>query len=177
MPLIFMTLIDDEDGKQTFKNIYEKYETAIFAYAMDILKNNALAEEAVSETFLLIAKNFKRVSRLRPDELVPYILIISRNVSINIIKSEERFHKMNKLSDLIVSSSWEKKFDEEMEILITAEAVKALPEPLMETIMLKYYYGFTVKEISQHMHLSVGGVKSRLAKARKILRKELSEDE
>ncbi len=177
MPLMFMALIDDEDDKQTFRDIYEKYETTIFAYVMNILKNNALAEEAVSETFLLIAKNFKRVSRLRPDELVPYILIISRNVSINIIKSEERFLKMNKLSDLIISSSWEKKFDEEMEILITAEAVKALPEPLMETIMLKYYYGFTVKEIAQHMHLSVGGVKSRLAKARMILRKELSEDE
>lgn len=177
MPLMFMTLIDDEYDKQTFRDMYEKYETTIFAYAMDILKNNALAEEAVSETFLLIAKNFKRVKKLRPDEFIPYILIISRNVSINIIKSEERFHKMNNLSDLIISSSWEKKFDEEMEILITAEAVKALPEPLMETIMLKYYYGLTIKEIAQQLHLTVGGVKSRLTKARMVLRKELSEYE
>lgn len=39
--------------------------------------------------------------------------------------------------------------------------------------MMKYFYGFSVKDISRQLHLSVGGVKSRLETARKILRKDL----
>lgn len=61
--------------------------------------------------------------------------------------------------------------------LIVADMVEKLPDIYRDVIMMKYFYGFKVNEISKQLHLSVGGVKSRLEKARKILRKDINDDE
>ena len=63
------------------------------------------------------------------------------------------------------------------EQLIVADMIEKLPDIYRDVIMMKYFYGFKVKEISKQLHLSVGGVKSRLEKARKILRKDMNDDE
>ena len=55
--------------------------------------------------------------------------------------------------------------------------VEKLPDIYRDVIMMKYFYGFKVNEISKQLHLSVGGVKSRLEQARKILRKDMNDDE
>lgn len=56
-----MTLIDDDD-KSEFRKIYDSLERKLFIFSMSKLHNNALAEEAVSETFLALAENFKKNS-------------------------------------------------------------------------------------------------------------------
>lgn len=56
-----MTLIDDDD-KSKFRKIYDSLERKLFVFSMSRLHNNALAEEAVSETFLALAENFKKNS-------------------------------------------------------------------------------------------------------------------
>ena len=53
------------------------------------------------------------------------------------------------------------------EQLIVADMVEKLPDIYRDVIMMKYFYGFKVNEISKQLHLSVGGVKSRLEKPEK----------
>ena len=53
------------------------------------------------------------------------------------------------------------------EQLIVSDMLEKLPDIYRDVIMMKYFYGFKVNEISKQLHLSVGGVKSRLEKARK----------
>lgn len=55
MLAVCMTLIDDDD-KSKFRKIYDSLERKMFVFSMSMLHNNALAEEAVSETFLALAK-------------------------------------------------------------------------------------------------------------------------
>lgn len=53
-------------------------------------------------------------------------------------------------------------------------ALNKLPEILMETIKLRYFYDFTWKEISQAMGVSQNALYKRKNKALEILRKELT---
>lgn len=173
MLAVCLTLIDDENDKITFRKIYDTYERRLFAYSMSILHNTALSEEAVSETFLSLAKNFKKVHNLEPDEMIAYAVIINRNLCYDILKKENR-QKSNIVPDEFIESKSDTYFNENFENMLVADAVEKLPEIYRDAIMLKYFYGFSVKEISRQLHLSVGGVKSRLETARKILRKELA---
>ena len=72
-----MTLIDDDD-QSVFRKIYDSLERKLFVFSMSKLHNNALAEEAVSETFLALAENFKKIHSLEPAEIVAYTVIINR---------------------------------------------------------------------------------------------------
>ena len=55
------------------------------------------------------------------------------------------------------------------------EAVEALHEPLRLCVILYYFYGSSVQETAQTLRIPPGTVKSRLSKARELLRKELSQ--
>lgn len=57
------------------------------------------------------------------------------------------------------------------------DAIKELPEKLKICIVLYYFNGLSVEETSKCLNIPVGTVKSRLSKARKILKKELTENE
>ena len=49
MLAIYLTLIDNEDDKKSFEDLYNQNRSKAYAIAFNILKNKALAEEACSE--------------------------------------------------------------------------------------------------------------------------------
>lgn len=169
---VCLALIDDENDKKTFREFYDEYERKLFAYSMSILHNAALAEEAVSETFLSLAKSFIKIHNFEPTEMVAYTVIINRNVCFDILKKEYK-HKPEITAEDFTESKEYSSFKENVQNLIIADIVEKLPDAYRDVIMMKYFYGFTVKEIADQLRMSVGGVKSRLVTARKLLRKEL----
>jgi RNA polymerase sigma-70 factor (ECF subfamily) len=172
MLAVCMTLIDDEQDKIKFREVYDSLEQQLFVLSMHRLENTALAEEAVSETFLALAENFKKIYNLEPAEIKAYTVIINRNLCFDILKNEKKQSSVIAVDKQIESIS-DNSFNENLENLIVAELVEQLPDIYRDVIMLKYFYNFKVNEISKQLHLSVGGVKSRLEMARNLLRKEL----
>ena len=55
-------------------------------------------------------------------------------------------------------------------------AIQALPEHLRTPLLLKYMEGMTEKEVAEALRLPVSSVKSRLFRARKLLKQELNEE-
>ena len=64
---IYLSLIDDDDDKDRFEELYKKYRIGMYKIAFSILHNNEDAEDAVHEAFLCIANKFQKISlRLMP---------------------------------------------------------------------------------------------------------------
>ncbi len=57
MLAIYLTLIDNEDDKKSFEDLYNQNRSKAYAIAFNILKNKALAEEACSEAFIYRSGN------------------------------------------------------------------------------------------------------------------------
>ena len=57
------------------------------------------------------------------------------------------------------------------------EAMKYLNEDFKLIVVLYYYNNYSIKEISQIVNIPEGTVKSRLSKAREILRQKLEKEE
>ena len=64
---------------------------------------------------------------------------------------------------------------ENTDVLITA--LKTLPERQRATIVLRYWYGFSVDETAEELGCSAGTVKSQTARAIRSLREFLSPDD
>ena len=60
---IYLAIIDDENDKSRFEELYERYARLMHYAAREILADDRLAEEAVQEAFFRIARNFHRVAR------------------------------------------------------------------------------------------------------------------
>lgn len=61
MLAIYLTLIDNEDDKKSFEDLYNQNRSKAYAIAFNILKNKTLAEEAFLKTFLVSQKVFKKL--------------------------------------------------------------------------------------------------------------------
>ena len=61
LPIIFLDLVDEEDLPD-FEKLYNEQKMRAYKIAFNLLKNESLAEDCVSEAFLSIAKNFKTVN-------------------------------------------------------------------------------------------------------------------
>lgn len=168
MLAVCMALVDSLEEKNRFADLYDRLERKLFALSMGKLHDPSLAEDAVSETFLRLAVNWKKLKTLDDNELTAYVVIINRNLCFDMLNSESRFHEAKNISA-------PEDNDDELAQL-TAEAVSALPDIYKDTIMLSYYYGFSNEEIAGMLGLSLGGVKKRLSRAREMLRKELVEN-
>ena len=67
---VCMALIDDEKDKKAFEKLYNKYKNKVHAISLNILKNEQLAEESTSDTFLSLAKCFQKIKHLEYHKLV-----------------------------------------------------------------------------------------------------------
>ena len=74
IPLIYAALVDDDDLSDSEK-LYNDNKILAYSVAMKILDNNALAEDAVSDAFLSIAKNFQTVNILNAHKKHKYLII------------------------------------------------------------------------------------------------------
>lgn len=164
-----MGLVDDSD-LPAFEQLYESNKDIAFKMAYRILKNNALAEECVSETFLAIAKNFQKVNKINTDEQCKYIVSSIRNRALNIIKKEKLSRESIPYDDSILSS---KSFSE-MKLIEIKEAVKGLNETDLEIIYWKDFQGIDYKTIADSFGISYAAVKQRHWTAKKNLKKLLS---
>ena len=62
LPVCFAAMPAEEEAD--FEKLYRKYYRLVYAVALDILKDSSLAEDAAAESFLKIARSFKKISSL-----------------------------------------------------------------------------------------------------------------
>jgi len=60
--MIYLQMIESEDDKVKFEEIYRKYKSLMFYAANKILHNEQDAEDAVHMAFIKIAENIKKMN-------------------------------------------------------------------------------------------------------------------
>ncbi len=90
MLVLFFDMIDGEENRALFEQAYYEYRDRLYFIARQYLRDDLLAEDAVQEAFLHIAKSFYRTdAELCQKTLHLYVCII-RNVCIDMIRKKNR---------------------------------------------------------------------------------------
>lgn len=73
LPMIYMALVDEEDVP-AFEEIYNRTYKKLYSIAFSILKDHQMTEDALSEMFLNISLNFKKINNLSLHKLDAYLV-------------------------------------------------------------------------------------------------------
>lgn len=158
-------------NEQAFLTIFNAYRKEVYVYSLSILKSESYAEEIVQEVFLKIW--IKREDLDETLALKPYIIVITKNLCLNVLKKaaydnkmrEEIFYQSQKSFNPIYNDIRE----EELERL-QKEALDLLPPRRRIIFEMSRNEGKSYKVISQELGISMNTVKSQMNKALETLR-------
>lgn len=148
----------------------EANKAAMFRLARSILRQDADAEDAVAEAVL---RGLTHINSLQKQESVKsWLMRITANESYRILsRRRDEAPLDHQPRDLAAPQP---KLEEELNLW---EHVKDLPDTLRAPVVLFYYEDLPISEIADILSLSPGAVKTRLSRARVLLRMRLEKEE
>ena len=172
MLAFYLSLIDSEEDKNKFQMIHDMYRNSMLYTALDILKDNYLAEDAVQESFLQIAKNIKNIRTDTQKETKAYVITITRNCSIRMARKNSKYILMpekDTIEEIVVDTvDYESKVVSLVMYEEVKKALKMLDEKYVTPLVLQEQ-GYKISEISLALDISESAVKMRISRAKKMI--------
>lgn len=148
----------------------EQWEVPLLRTCYLLVKDAALAEDAVQDTFV---KAWQAYDRFRGEASEKsWLMRIAVNTCRDLRRGKwfrhvDRQVRMEDLPEPAEPFQWE---DDTV-----TRAILALPDGLRQVVTLRYYQGFTVQEAADILKLSRRTVHYRLEKAERLLKESLEE--
>ena len=155
--------------------LYDRYGRVAYGLALRVVRDRALAEDAVQEAFLAVWRS-AGVFRAEQGKPSTWILTLVHRRAVDLVRREER-RRADPLDD--VDPPTGEATDEEAWLRaqrqVVQEALRKLPPEQREAIELAYYGGFTQSELAEKLGQPLGTIKSRMFAGLKHLRALLAE--
>ncbi|WP_041314013.1 RNA polymerase sigma factor [Heliomicrobium modesticaldum] len=164
---IYLAMLDGDDEKSKFESLYLTYRKLMFHVANGILNDEGLAEDAVHQAFLKILENFDKVGEISCHKTRNYVVIIVRNVAINMYNSRKRYSAVPIEEAVFCAAGDLPEQTENLDSL--TKAVLKLPVIYKDALKLKYVQEFSNAEIAEMLGISEAAVRKRLERARRML--------
>jgi RNA polymerase sigma-70 factor (ECF subfamily) len=151
------------------EKLYIKYHRELYLYAFSLCKNHHLAQDLTSDTF------FKAYLSIGDVDYFKYWLFrVCKNLYLDFLKRNSKYSSVNILEDTLYSN------ETPLDKIIQSEEKKNLynmvinlNESYKEMLILYYFCGFSLKEVSKSRNITEGAAKTMLFRARKSLKKEM----
>ena len=168
--LIYLNLIDTEEQKSKFEQIYKCYRHTMFYAAKNILKDDSLSEDAVHDAFINIAKSIDNISEANSSRTKGYVIIIVRNISLNMLKKQKNIVDIDNFEENAADDlSLEDEVLSKLSFDYIVEEITNLPIIYKDVLYLSYVENLKTLEISGLINVANETVKKRLQRGRKLL--------
>ena len=153
----------DYSNKNVFADAVTEMRDSLFHVSYAILCNKADCEDAVQETIL---KAYEKIFQLKKPEMFrAWIVRILKNECFMIIRKNKRL--------ITVGTVQNNTEEQEIPDIDLNRALRSLKPELRLTLTLFYVDGYKIHEIGYIMQVPDGTVKSRLSRARQMLKEHL----
>lgn len=155
--------------KKAFIKLFELCEEEIYRMAFIYVKNKQDALDIVQETAY---RSFKCISNLKePQYFKTWLIKIAINNSLELIRNRQNKVFINKTQEI---------YKNDKDIVLTVflrELIETLNEEEKSVILLRFYYEYSLKEVSNILKFPLGTVKTILYRALKKLRQKIKGDD
>jgi RNA polymerase sigma factor (sigma-70 family) len=156
--------------------LYDRYGRVAYGLALRVVRDDALAQDAVQEAFLAV---WRTAGRFMPEraKASTWILTLVHRRAVDVVRREER-RRAESLE--LAPEQATAAADDDAWLRLRRErvqsALKQLPDQQREALELAYYGGFTQSELAERLGQPLGTIKSRmfggLARLRELLGEE-----
>ena len=161
--------------EQALSELYRRFGQLAYGLAYRILRDDALAQDAVQEAFLGV---WRAAGRFTAERAKPstWLLTLVHRRAVDLVRREERRRTEPLQPD---SEPTDSEAPDELELLSERqsirEALRKLPPEQREAIELAYYGGYTQSELAERLGQPLGTIKSRMFTGLARLRETLEE--
>ncbi|PAK35220.1 RNA polymerase sigma factor [Peribacillus simplex] len=154
---------------KAFIKLFQQYEEDIYRMAYVYVKNESDALDVVQE---VAYRSFKKIETLKnPEYFKTWLIKIAITCSIDLVRKNKNVVQLKPEYDECISFE-----DEDIPLSITLqELLDQLNEDEKSIIILKFYEGYSFKEIADLLNMPIGSAKSVLYRALGKLRKQFKE--
>ena len=162
--IIYLQMIDTPEGRSKFELLYLEYRGLMFHVANKILHNEQDAEDMVHQAFFIVAENIEKIGDPKCPKTQSYIVTIVENQAIDLYRRRQK-HQVVELSDELPGISAVYEGENAL-----AACVLKLPARYREVILLRYFQGYSVKEVAAILGLSLSAASKLDQRAKSRLR-------
>lgn len=174
MLLFFTLLIEEDEDKIRFEKIYTKYKKKMWYAANSVLSDSYLAEDAVHNAFIGIAKNIKRISDPESPKTLSYVITASKNAAIDLLRKRKGLNEVNIDELYDISDKESSSFYNAIEIEdFLVKTLSKMPVIYRDVLYLLIVEQMTEKEIAVLLNRKTGTVHQQVRRGRAILKEEL----
>jgi RNA polymerase sigma factor (sigma-70 family) len=170
-----LSLVASSDD-QALAELYDRFGRVAYGLALRILRDEALAQDAVQEAFLAVWRSADRFLAERA-KASTWILTLVHRRSVDLVRREDR-RRGEPLENAGEPAAPETVEDEAtlgFERRVVREALGQLTPEQREALELGYYGGLTQSELAERLGLPLGTIKSRMFAGLSRLRELLAE--
>ncbi|MBE6776160.1 MAG: sigma-70 family RNA polymerase sigma factor [Ruminococcaceae bacterium] len=174
MLLFYTLLIEEDNDKAKFEKIYALYKKKMWYTANSVLSDSYLAEDAVHNAFIGIAKNIKKIDAADSPKTLSYVITAAKNAALDILRknkglTEADIDELYDVSDKESSSFYQNLEAEDFVVKILA----AMPETYRDVLYLLVVEQMSEKEIAELLGRKPGTIHQQVRRGRAILKEEL----
>jgi len=150
--------------RDAFDQVVDRFGLQLLRTARLILRDEALAQDAVQETFV---RAWQRVGSLRDEDPGPWLTRIAMNESISVYRRRHRFQALVERFGRRTDGRSEVSPEERLDL---GQALDELSAEQRTAVVLHYYQDLSVEDAARALGVPVDTMKSRLKVALRRLR-------
>ena len=149
-------------NQKAFNKLYNIYNKSVYGIIYKIVKDNAIAEDLLQDTFIKAWQNSESYSPEK-GRFFTWILNIAHNTAIDKVRSKTyKESRSNFDTDNFYNSiSSNDCLDKQTNSIGINKYVSKLSPKGLKVVNLIYFKGFTQKQTSEHLNIPLGTVKTR----------------
>jgi RNA polymerase sigma factor (sigma-70 family) len=170
-----LSLVASSDD-HALAELYDRFGRVAYGLALRILRDEALAQDAVQEAFLAIWRSADRFLAERA-KASTWILTLVHRRSVDLVRREDRRRgePLESAGEPAAPETVEDEATLGFERRVVQEALSRLQPEQREALELGYYGGLTQSELAERLGLPLGTIKSRMFTGLSRLRELLAE--
>ncbi|MCE7935652.1 MAG: RNA polymerase sigma factor [Chlorobi bacterium CHB2] len=173
-----------EKNMKAISELYDRYNRQLYALVLNIVKDDAEAEDILQEVFMQIWKKAPTYNRELGSPKT-WLLRMTQNKAIDLIRSKRYQQKKQEAFSLddqdevgaavghSENSTWGAVMHQEQRTYLF-EALRKLPIEQRHLIEKAFLEGYTHQELSDALAIPLGTIKTRIRTGMMALRKELA---
>ncbi|WP_186673953.1 sigma-70 family RNA polymerase sigma factor [Sporosarcina sp. BP05] len=156
---------------KAFLTLFQEYEQDIYRMAFVYVKNQSDALDVVQETAY---RSFKSIKNLKePKYFKTWLIRIAISCAIDLLRKQKNLVQLKPGFEEFISGDVNEDIDLKMTV---RDLIEHLNEDEKSVIILRFFVGLTIKEVSEALDIPLGTAKTVLYRALNKLRKDLKGD-
>ncbi len=168
----YLSLLDTEEEKSKFTQLYLKYGRLMKYIARRKLRDDYLAEDALHNAFIKLTRYLHTIEEVECHKTRRFVVIVVDSVVTDMLRKDKHYPD-NSYEELEPTIGYEKDMLENLAVQELTSLIEGLPEKYRAVLELHAYYGLSDKQIADVLGITYAAARKRLERARALLSQEM----